>query len=444
MFNVKIVGFTFFLFLAGCQQSADESQPSQAEVITTPEKPMTQQEKQYDIQGLWRGVLQSPGGELPFGIEITGKGNDLKASIINGREKADTSSITVNGQEVEIQFDWYDAQVTAKLDDSGNSMQGEWRKTVSGGKSSVLPFIAQKGYSYRFSLKSRAPAGRFDITGPWHVVFTDEDGKTEAFGEFEQKGQIVSGTFLTATGDYRFLEGSFDANQLRLSTFDGSHAFLFTAEWTDNKLVSGHFWSRDSYHATWTAEPTSKTVKEILPDSWNMIKTSQDVQVNFAFEDINGKLVSLQDAEFKNKPVLINLFGTWCPNCNDEAPVLVDFYNTYHDQGLEIIGLAFEYTGDKSRDKKQITAFKERYGIQYPLLLAGVNDKEEAAKTLGFLDEVVAYPTSIFLDHNHNILDVHSGFSGPGTGDHYKKLVEQLENKIKQMIAGYQQANDTE
>ena len=426
--------------LYGCQQSNNESS-------TTQQKPPAQPEAQAkpvvaDINGQWRGVLASPGGELPFGLQINQAGEAYTAVIINGDERADTSHVHVDGQQVEIGFDWYDASITAQLQPDG-SMRGQWRKTAAGGKDSVLPFTATPGYSFRFPLQPSAEAP-LEISGSWKVIFTDEDGDSDAVGEFKQTGKMISGTFLTPTGDYRFLEGSLDGTSLKMSTFDGAHAFLFTAEWQDGSLHNGNFWSRDSYHATWSAFPTDKTVAELLPDSWDMVNmTSEDQKVSFAFEDLEGKLVQLSDARFQGKPVVVNLFGSWCPNCNDEAPVLAEFYRQYNPQGLEIVGLAFEYTGDTARDKKQIAAFKQRYAIDYPLLLAGVNDKEEAAKTLGFLDKVVAYPTSIFLDHNHNVVDIHSGFAGPGTGEHYTKLVAELEQRIQQMVAAYQADQDS-
>ena len=52
----------------------------------------------------------------------------------------------------------------------------------------------------------------------------------------------VTGTFLTETGDYRYLEGVVDGDSLKLSCFDGSHAFLFHAA-LDQDSFRGRFWS---------------------------------------------------------------------------------------------------------------------------------------------------------------------------------------------------------
>ena len=381
------------------------------------------------IVGLWRGVLASPGGELPFGIDISLNGGVYSAKVLKGEERVDTSSVTFSDNELIINFAWFDAKIDAKLTDG--VLLGEWSKTASGkDKKSSLPFSASQDYNFRFK-QELIKIISTPVSGNWEVTFSDEDGDDIAVAEFSQIGQIVSGTFLTPTGDYRYLSGVANGNKLQLSAFDGAHAFLFNAEINKDTINNGNFWSRDSYHATWKAVKSTNTT-EFLPNSWEMNKITSDV--SFAFEDTQGKLIQLSDEQFKGKAVLINLFGTWCPNCNDEAPVLAKFYDEYNSQGLEIIGLAFEFTEDPIRDKKQIAIFKQRHGIKYPILLAGGNDKTQATKILGFLDKVKSYPTTIFLDRNHQVVKVHTGFSGPGTGDHYTKLVEDLENEIIGLI----------
>ncbi|WP_223787498.1 TlpA disulfide reductase family protein [Marinicella meishanensis] len=382
------------------------------------------------LSGLWRGVLDSPGGELPFGIQLAQTADGYQAKILNGPEQVDTSAVLVTGSQVEIQFSWYDARLKATVDATGQSMHGEWSKTAADEHISRLPFTATKGYPYRFRA-DHSKLDASDVGGVWQVEFVDEDGPSVAVGEFQQSGTKVNGTFLTPTGDYRYLAGQVQAGVLRLSAFDGAHAFLFEAHLEGNQLT-GDFWSRDTYHATWTAHRNDQA-HDVLPDAWQAVKLTTD-EIQFAFPDETGQLVRLSDPRFANKAVIINIFGTWCPNCNDEAPVLAGFYQQYRDQGLEIVGLAFEYTDDPVRDFQQIAAFRQRHGIDYPLLRAGQNDKAEAAQILGFVDQIVAYPTSLFLDRDHRVVNIHSGFAGPGTGAHYEQLVQQLEAQIQALL----------
>ncbi len=417
------------IVLAGCGTDSDSGQETADSTST----------ESVSLSGQWRGVLSSPGGELPFLFELHETSGAYRAVITNGDEAAPVSSVAINGNEIEIDFDWYDSEIIATLSDDRSVMKGRWRKT-SADKDTVLDFAATRGVPVRFmpqqgSANDAVSLEGVNIDGSWRVEFTDEDGTELAVGQFRQQGEILTGTFMTPTGDYRFLEGDFVNGLLRLSTFDGAHAFLFSASINADGSLTGDFWSRDTYHATWQATST-RDVSDILPDAWSMVEvTTEDKRIAFSFEDLDEQMVSLSDDRFAGKPVLVNLFGSWCPNCNDEAPVLADIHRKYAPQGLEIIGLAFEYTGDVVRDREQVGKFRDRYGLEYPLLLAGMTDKAGAAETLGFLDKVVAYPTTIFLDRNHDVVGIHSGFAGPGTGEYFDRLVAELNHQVEQLVA---------
>lgn len=395
------------------------------------------------LVGDWRAVLDSPGGELPFTLTVENDGGWLRAVAQNGEERAPFSNVAIDGRTITFELDFYDAEISAEMQNDGK-LKGNWRKTADGGESSTLPFIAEKGSTERFlpaSADGSETAGSDAVTsvdGNWSVTFTDEDGQEPARAELRQQGSNVTGTFLTPTGDYRFLDGSYARGRLRLSTFDGAHAFLFHATAQADGSLKGDFWSRDSYHATWTATPITEEDAEgqDLPDPWQLVGlTNEEGTFSFSFPDTNDNVVSLDDPRFKNKVVLVNIFGTWCPNCNDEAPLLSTWYRRFRDQGLEVVGLAYEYTGDPERDSQMVERFAERYSIQYPLLLAGTSDKEKAAETLPDLTSVVAFPTTVFIGRDGKVRKIHSGFSGPGTGKHHAQLVAELEGLIRELLA---------
>lgn len=388
-----------------------------------------------ELVGDWRAVLTSPGGELPFTLTVEDEGGWLRAVAQNGEERAPFSGIRIDGRQVVFELDFYDAEIESTLGEDGH-LEGRWRKTTDDGDS-TLPFKAVKDDTSRFLATDRpAPGGApASVAGAWSVEFTDEDGSETARAELEQQGDVLTGTFLTATGDYRFLHGSYEKGLLRLSTFDGAHAFLFTAEAQADGSLQGDFWSRDSYHATWTARPAADEA-DGLTDPWQLVGlTNEDGKFSFAFDDRDGNTVSLEDARFQGKVVLVNIFGTWCPNCNDEAPLLSTWHRRFQDQGLEIVGLAYEYTGDRARDEAMIDRFAERYAIQYPILLAGTSDKKEAASTLPDLTSVVAFPTTVFIGRDGKVRKIHSGFEGPGTGTHHAELVAELESLIRELLA---------
>ena len=394
-----------------------------------------------DLAGSWRAVLASPGGELPFQLEIDRAGDELVASVVNGSERAPLSGVDVDGRQVTLRFDGYDSRIAARLSQDGRSMAGEWTKTAAGGALTRLPFEAVRGDQRRFleraesGLDPGASEAPPEVGGVYSVVFTDEDGTEPARAELEQRGERVTGTFLTPTGDYRFLEGRYEDGLLRLSTYDGAHAFLFHARADVSGALSGDFWSRDTYHATWTAAPADPS-ETILPDAWEQVGlTNDDGRLRFSFPDLEGRRVSLADPRFDGKGVVVVIFGSWCPNCNDEAPLLAEWYRRYRDRGLEIVGLAYEYTGDPERDRRQVARYAERYGIEFPLLVAGVSDKQEAAATLPDLTAVLAYPTTIFVGRDGRVRKIHSGFAGPGTGAHHAELVAELEAAIEEILA---------
>lgn len=388
-----------------------------------------------ELVGTWRAVLDSPGGELPFGLAIEDSGGWLRAYAINGEEKAPFSSIEIDGRSVTLRFDWYDAEIAAEMSSEG-VLRGRWRKTAAGGDDSALDFNATRGEAERFRTVEATGGGHDDIGGVWAVTFTDESGSEPARGEFSQADDgTVTGTFLTPTGDYRFLEGRYHDGVLRLSTFDGAHAFLFEARVQSDGRLEGDFWSRDTYHATWTAI-RAEPGEVLLPDSWSLVGlTNDEGRFSFEFPDLDGDVVTSGDARFRGKVVLVNLFGSWCPNCNDEAPLLATWYKRFRDRGLEIVGLAYEFTGDPERDREVLRRFAERYSISYPLLLAGTSDKSDAAATLPDIDRVVAYPTTVFIGRDGRVRRIHSGFSGPGTGTHHAELVAELEGLIRELLA---------
>src|SRR6185295_12390342 len=311
--------------------------------------------------GQWRGVLTSPGGELPFGLRIDSGPEGLRAVIQNGSEEAPVSAVELKGNELVLRFDGYDSRITATID--GDDLTGKWEKRAKVGYAS-MPMAAHRVGS--------APAPRFrpasevgipaaaenaanavpNISGNWAVAFVDEDETSPAEAELHQEGTRVTGTFRTPTGDHRYLEGSYEGGILRLSAFDGAHAFLYQAHAEPVGTLRGDFWSRDSYHATWTARRAAEK-EAVLPDAWKEVGlTNPEGKFRFRFPDLAGQPVTLGDPRFARKVVLVNLFGSWCPNCNDEGPYLAELHKRYRDRGLEIVGLAFEVTGDATRDRE--------------------------------------------------------------------------------------------
>ncbi len=382
--------------------------------------------------GMWRAWLDSPGGELPFGLELARGVDGWRGWLINGPERIEIPRVKVDGESVLFEIDHYDSRIRARLTPGGEGMHGMWSKQGAGSTQSKLPFHATAGSARRFAPRAEnSPAGAID--GRWLVNFSSAEDP--AVGIFETKSAtgVLLGTFLTTTGDYRFLEGDWDGRRLRLSCFDGAHAFLFDAELGEDGNLAGDFWSRDSWHETWTARRDSNAR---LPDAFTQTKWTERVDLAaLKFPDVDGKVRSLADAEFAGRARIIEVFGTWCPNCNDAVRYLVELHGKYKDHGLSIVGLAFEHTGNFERDARQVRRFAKRYDVEYPLLVAGLSDKEKASEAFPLLDRVRSYPTTIFLHADGRVRAIHTGYTGPATGLANYELRAKFESLIEELLA---------
>jgi thiol-disulfide isomerase/thioredoxin len=384
--------------------------------------------------GRWRVWLDSPGGELPFEIELDEDGDGARAWIVNGPERIEVPEVEIDGGRLVLSLPHYDSRIELSASTVGKRLDGEWSKRTGPDTWSKLPAHATRGKAPRFTAAetpARGDSGKVDIAGRWTVQFSSD--AQPAVGLFEiGDGSSITGTFLTATGDYRYLAGSFEGDRLRLSCFDGAHAFLFDATLAADGSLAGNFWSRDSWHETWTARPDPGAT---LPDAFGLTRwTGARALDDLVFPDLDGNPRSLADPSFAGKARILQIFGSWCPNCNDAAAYTVELHRRYGDRGLAVVGLAFEITGDFERDSEQVRIHAERYGIEYPILIAGLHDKAEASKAFPVLDRVRAYPTFVFMDGEGEVRAIYTGFAGPATGDAHAELREQFESLLEDLL----------
>ncbi|MDX1739913.1 MAG: TlpA disulfide reductase family protein, partial [Rhodothermales bacterium] len=302
----------------------------------------------------------------------------------------------------------------------------------SGGTRQAMPLQATRGQAHRFSHEDESPT--VDISGRWAVTFHPNDSTTTpAIGEFTQDGYNVAGTFLTPTGDYRFLAGDVTGRRVRLSMFDGYYAFLFDAEVDSSGVMRGDFWSGTHWHETWEAV---RDEDARLPDAdaLTFIKPGGR-DFTFAFPDTTGRLVAFTDSLFLDRVVVASISASWCPNCHDEAAFWAPYYREHRHRGLQIVGLMFEHEESFDEAVEQVKAFAARHAIDYPLLVGGSSDKQGAHRSLPMLNRVMAYPTTLFIDRRGVVRRVHTGFSGPGTGDHYRELTRDFADYVDFLLA---------
>ena len=393
--------------------------------------------------GPWRATLdltghefadqafdERSGGKLPFNFEVIyDTPEDFHIEIINGEERIRLDEITfgrdtyLQKDTILIEFPAYGSYIRAKYEE--DAIEGAWY-VPDRGEDYSIPFRALHGKTQRFA---RIDTPITDISGKWASSFEIErDEPYQAIGIFHQdEDGIVTGTIRTATGDYRFLEGKMSSDRLYLSVFDGAHAFLFEAKYLEDGTLSGIFRSGNHYKTYWEAHRDENAT---LPDPFEQASILPDARVSFAFPNTDGTLISIDDERYQDKPLLVQVMGTWCPNCHDETTFLVDYFDKHPELDIEIVTLAFERFDTFDEAAPRLKEYKEHMDIQHELLYAGSSSKAVATEKLGILDRVVSFPTLVFLDKDKNITRVHSGFNGPAT-EEYAEFVEKFEKEIE-------------
>ncbi|MFT3747296.1 MAG: TlpA disulfide reductase family protein [Agriterribacter sp.] len=386
--------------------------------------------------GQWRGILsRSDGKEIVINFEVKDSFQKKRMFITNAAERLAVDDITFKGDSVIIILPFFDSQFRL-ISNNRNQLAGEWIKRLAD-RNVVIPFTATHNENYRY--KVSATATPVNITGRWAATFSDSAGTKSSsnVGVFEQNGNKLTGSFLTVSGDYRYLEGVVDGDSLKLSGFDGGYALLFTAKINDDKTISGgRFYSgAGPGWQVWSAEKNNNAA---LPETTSLLKSGVSPKVAFTFKDVNGKPVSFSDKQFKNKVVILQVSGTWCPNCMDETRFLNEVYEKYKSKGVEIIALLYERTEDFSRSQAAAKNFIKRLNVGYPVLITpvAVGDPQRVEKTLPQLERIPAFPTAIFVDRKGEIQKIHIGFSGPGTGEaEYSRQKEEYIHIIEMLLS---------
>ncbi len=394
-------------------------------------------------QGLWDGSIQSRAGQVTFGIELKRQDSAVTAVLLNATDRQPFTSAAWDGQTLTLRFDYYDGQITLDFV-SPQRMEGEYSRQTSKGvvhipveltphresaatKSWIGPSLAGDWLLHEEGAEG---AEKNTLTSFQQKNMADADGKVAATGIMEpvsgDTGLMHGTVFTDASGQARF----------HLSRFDGIHVLALDGVFQPDGSLKGQIGGVKSV-AAFTAE-RSKDVNAADPNrlagSLTGVKNLQE-PFRFSGVDGSGKTVNQDSPEFKGRPVIVDIFGTWCPNCHDEAPLLEQLYRKYQAQGLVIVGLAYEYVDDAARDLRQIAIYRDKYGLTFPLLLAGTTDQGQIAKTLPQLVHFGAYPTSVFLDRKGRVHAIHAGFAGPSTGEKYEEVQQHMDELTREIVA---------
>lgn len=255
----------------------------------------------------------------------------------------------------------------------------------------------------------------------WRLEFGKEDPWYGDLLARTYPGGVLQGTIETATGDFRFLHGKQDGNQLMLQTFDGAHLFHFSATVMESKdLVQGLFSSGNHYSTPFSGHPKGPE-DPALSDGMTASWTGEEVAYS-------GKTLLADAVDWTWDPQdgrthVLSIMGSWCPNCLDEHRMLKEILRVHPE--VVVHTLAFERGLDQEHGEKQalnrLKHYHEemelwRFEDRWNVILAGPASKTEARNALPFLDRVVSFPTTIVLHPDADAPWIHSGFNGPATG----------------------------
>ncbi len=379
----------------------------------------------HSLKGLWDGTVNYNDYKIPFLIQFSQKGDNVSAAFFNGDEQVTSTGGRLSRGTLNVNFDHYATRLTATYAD------GVIKGTYGNAKYGFHDFEA------RPHVKVATPdVNAPNIAGVWTIPNESPKGEHAWRLIIQQQGAHASATILRVDGDTGALVGNFSDGKFVLNHFDGARASV--AEITpqnDGTLeveLRGFKTPAKHYTAVRAGQAKAKGVPEPTdPDEHTRVRDTNE-PLQFSFPDLNGKLVSNTDAQFKGKVVIVNVTGSWCPNCHDEAPFLVELYRKYHAQGLEIVALDFEEP-EQRKDPTRLQAFIKKYGIAYTYLLAG-----EPAELQAKIPQAVnlnSWPTTFFLGRDGKVRAIHAGFAAPASGEFNTALRQETTERLEKLLS---------
>lgn len=372
------------------------------------------------LTGEWRAVLDVAGGPLRFRMALDGV-----PPLLCNADQCDAFSAVApiaSSDSVLLEIADYAAAIRAHV--AGDSLIGFYHNVGNRGPRTI-PFRATRG---TWPVMPPAPA----LQGRWDATFNPTGRPSSRVIELRATARGLEGTIISNSGDYGVFWGGAVADSFNMAHFDGSFVYMLTGRLDGDTL-------RGLFHAGLRTQTPFVAVRSTgaphLTPPTEVVRADTAVPFSFAFPSVDGGLVTSADARFRGKVVIVEIFGTWCPTCHESAPAMVDLYQRYHQRGLEVIGLAYEVTGDTAVDGAIVRRYRDKFGIPFPLLLAGVNDSDSPKETQPQLSGPIAFPTTIFLDRSGRVRQVHAGFYGTATGAARAALVREFERTVTSLLA---------
>lgn len=377
-------------------------------------------------QGMWHVEMQiNDSTFLPFFMQFDDEG----LTVINDEEKILIPKVRLEGDSIICTFPIFNTYLKGKVIND-QEISGFWYYPAKG-PDYKIPFIAQLKDHKRFEKYRNQKES--EVLAPKYEIYFDPGTEDEfpAIGRFSQGNDgKISGTFLTETGDFRFLSGNVFGNRFYLSTFDGAHAFLFEGTIKGDE-ITGTFYSGIHYQTTFTGVANQNY--ELTDPNKLTYLTDPGAKIEFEFKDLQGQSFHFPEDADPNKVTIIQIMGSWCPNCKDETAFYKELKEKYQSD-LQIISVGFE-VGKTFEDKANaIERLQAYFDTDFTYLVGGNAHKGETSEAFPMLNQIISYPTSIFIDKKGGVALIHTGFSGPGTGIYYTNYKKQTFNLIDRLV----------
>lgn len=387
-------------------------------------------------EGLWRGEFKVNETRVPFNFEV--KGKTLESStltLLNGSRRDDFKISKIAGDSIFVKMNTYDAALVGKVDENGH-FTGVYKSLVPNFRGNALPFEAEFGKTYRHVEPSQNIKPATNLSGKWNVKIISKDpNAANSVAILEQKGNKLTGVLMTVVGDTRELEGTIQGNEFKLSGFTGPSPVAIRGTINpDLKSISDGEISFGIY-VTQKFEAV-KDNKVELADPYKLTFLKEGYKkLNFTFPDLNGKPVSLSDDKYKGKVVIVEIIGTWCPNCTDQTRFLAPWYKANKQRGVEAIAIGFEQKDDLDYAKYTLGKLRDFFNIEYDIVFGGIADKKVATEKLAALNRMAAFPTTIIIDRNGDVREIYTGYTGEVTGKYFKQYTKKFNKLLDTLLA---------
>jgi peroxiredoxin len=377
--------------------------------------------EQPALDGRWDATVVVNGVEVPFPFEIETRNGVTAGSFFNGERRIRSTSSRVKGNGLVLTF----AQYAATLDISADAGQltGEYRR----GTRTAYPFKATRASAAAVAAGQQPP-----IDGTWIVQAKSSKGETAWRFIARHDGGTVSATILRVDGDTGTLTGAFRDGRYVLSHFSGARPLLLEVFPQSDGTLKLRQNIKTELIAVRETDARSKSIGVPTDPAYHTTVANPSEPFRFSFPDLTGSIVSNTDSRFAGKVVLVNISGSWCPNCHDEAPFLASLFEKYRARGLEIVTLSFEEE-DQLANPTRLRAFIDTYGLKYTVLLAGIPDQlqEKVPQAVN----LNAFPTTFLLGRDGRVRAVHAGFPSPGSGEFYRKAERDIVAEVERLLA---------